>query len=61
MKATDLKNAAKLIKERKSQMATADTSELSSLPLSDISVDESGPPAVLHASIYKHTHLHATR
>ena len=28
-------------------MATADTSELSSLPLSELSVDESGPPTVL--------------
>ena len=47
MKATDWKNAAKLIKERQSQVATADTSELSSLPLSELSVDESGPPTVL--------------
>ena len=28
-------------------MVTADTSELSSLPLSELSVDESGPPTVL--------------
>ena len=28
-------------------MATADTSELSSLPLSELSVNESGPPTVL--------------
>ena len=47
MKATDWKNTAKLIKERQSQMATADTSELSSLPLSELSVDESRPPTVL--------------
>ena len=47
MKVTDWKNAAKLIKERKSQVATADTSELSSLPLSELSVDKSGPPTVL--------------
>ena len=32
MKATDWENAAKLIKERQSQAATADTSELSSFP-----------------------------
>ena len=47
MKVTDWKNAAKLIKERQSQAATADTSELSSLPLSELSVDESGPPTML--------------
>ena len=47
MKVTDWKNAAKLIKERQSQAATADTNELSSLPLSELSVDASGPPTVL--------------
>ena len=47
MKATDWKNAAKLVKERQSQAATVDTSELSSLPLSELSVDESEPPTVL--------------
>ena len=47
MKATDWRNTAKLIKERQSQVATADASELSSLPLSELSVDESGPPTVL--------------
>ena len=43
MKVTDWKNAAKLIKERQSQAAMADTSELSSLPLTKLSVNESGP------------------
>ena len=47
MKVTDWKNAVKLIKERQSQATAADTSELSSLPLSKLSVDESGPPTVL--------------
>ena len=47
MKATDWKNAAKLIKERQSQVATGDTNELSSFPLSELSVDESRPPTVL--------------
>ena len=47
MKVTDWKNATKLIKERKSHAATADTSQLSSLPLSELSVDASGPPTVL--------------
>ena len=36
MKAADWKNAAKLIKERQSQAATADTSELISFPLSEL-------------------------
>ena len=47
MKVTDWRNAAKLIKERQSQVTTADTSELSSLPLSKLSVDASRPPTVL--------------
>ena len=47
MKATDWENTAKLIKERQSQVATADTSELSSFSLSELSVDESRPPTVL--------------
>ena len=47
MKVTDWKNAAKLIKERQSHATTADTSQLSSLPVSELSVDASGPPTVL--------------
>ena len=47
MKATNWQNATKLIKERQNQATTADTSELSSLPLSELSVDASGPPTVL--------------
>ena len=47
MKATDWQNAAKLIRERQSQVATAASSKLSSFPLSELSVDESGPPTVL--------------
>ena len=47
MKATDWKNAAKLMQERQSHKATADTSQLSSLPLSKLSLDASGPPTVL--------------
>ena len=35
MKVKDWQNAAKLIKERQSQVATADSSELSSFPLSE--------------------------
>ena len=47
MKVTDWQNTTKLIKERQSQAATADTSELSSLPPSELSMDASGPPTVL--------------
>ena len=47
MKAKDWQSADKLITERKSQAATADSSELSSFPLSELSVDESVPPTVL--------------
>ena len=47
MKVTDWKNATKLIKERQGHGVTADTSQLSSLPLSELSVDASGPPMVL--------------
>ena len=36
-----------MIRERKSQAATTDSSKLSSFPLSELSVDESGPPPVL--------------
>ena len=58
MKATDWRNYAKLIKERQSQVATADTSELSSLPLSDLSVDESGPPTVYRDHMYPYLQAH---
>ena len=47
MKATDWKNAAKLVQERQKHAATADMIELSSLPLSELSLDISGPPTVL--------------
>ena len=47
MKAEDWQSTDKLIRERQSQVATADSSELSSFPLSELSVDESRPPTVL--------------
>ena len=47
MKPPDWRNATKLIKERENQVAMVDTSELNSLPLSELSVDESRPPTVL--------------
>ena len=47
MKAKDWQTAAKLIRERQSQAATADSSQLSSFPLSELPLDDSGPPTVL--------------
>ena len=47
MKAKDWQSTARLIRERQSQAATADSSELSSFLLSELSVDESIPPTVL--------------
>ena len=34
--------------ERQNQAATADTSELSSFSISELPVDQSGPPALIH-------------
>ena len=47
MKAKDWQSTVKLIRERQSKATTADSSELSSFPHSELSVDESGPPTVL--------------
>ena len=47
MKAKDWQSTAKLIRERWSQVATADSSKFSSFPLSELSVDKSGSPTVL--------------
>ena len=61
MKAKDWQNAAKLIRERQSQAATADSSELSSFCLSQLPVDESLSPAVLqgpHVPLSMSTPIH---
>ena len=47
MKAKDWQTAAKLIRERQSQATTADSSQLSSFPLSELTLDDSVPPTVL--------------
>ena len=47
MRAKDWQNTAKLIRERQSQATIADSSELSSFPLSELSVDYSRPPTLL--------------
>ena len=48
MKAKDWQKAAQLVHERHSQAAMADTSELSSFSLSELPVDQSGPPTMIH-------------
>ena len=47
MKAKDWQTTAKLIRERQSQAATADSSQLSSFPLTELPLDDGGPPTVL--------------
>ena len=47
MEAKDWQTTAKLIRERQIQTATADSSQLSSFPLSELPLDDSGPPTVL--------------
>ena len=47
MKTKDWQTAAKLIRERQSQATTADSSQLSSFPLSELPLGDSEPPTVL--------------
>ena len=47
MKAKDWQKATQFVQERQNQAATADTSELSSFSLSELPVDQSGPPALM--------------
>ena len=48
MKVKDWQKATQLVQERQNQAATTDTSELSSFSLSELLVDQSGPPALMH-------------
>ena len=48
MKAKDWQKATQLVCERQSRAAVADTSELSSFSLSEIPVDQNGPPTMIH-------------
>ena len=48
MKVKDWQKATQLVHERQNQTATTDTSELSSFSLSELPVDQSGPPALIH-------------
>ena len=48
MKAKDWQKATQLVCGRQNQTATTATSELSSFSLSELPVDQSGPPAMIH-------------
>ena len=48
MKAEDWQKAAQLVQERQYKAATTDVSELSSFSLSELPVDQSGPPTLIH-------------
>ena len=48
MKAKDWQKAMQLVQEWQNQAATADTIELSSFSLSELPVDQSGPPTLIH-------------
>ena len=48
MKVKDWQKAAQLVGKRQNQAATVDTSELSSFSLSELPVDQSGPPTMIH-------------
>ena len=46
MNPSDWIKAATLITQQKQEAATADTDQLSSMPLSQLAMDDSGPPVV---------------
>ena len=48
MNASNWKKVAAFISEQNRMAATAPTQELDSMPLSTLSLDESGPPVVTH-------------
>ena len=48
MKVKDWQKATQLVPERQNQAATADTSELSSFSLSELPVNQSRPPTLIH-------------
>ena len=51
MKPTDWQNATKFVQEVQRNAALADSNQLSSLPLSELSLDSSGLPTVLEGAI----------
>ena len=62
MKVKDWQKAMQLVPERQNQAATTDTSELSSFSLSELPVDQSGPPALIHGPCvhYQPAPVHAS-
>ena len=51
MKPTDWHNATKFVPEVQRNATLADSNQLSSLPLSELSLDSSGPPTVLEGAL----------
>ena len=58
MKVKDWQTTAKLIRERQSRAATADSSQLSSFPLSELPLDDSGPATVLQGPYVPYPQAH---
>ena len=50
MNASDWRKAAALVTQQKQAATTAQTEQLSSMPLSTLSLDDSGPPVVQYGS-----------
>ena len=50
MHASDWREVVPLVSEQNQAAATAETEQLSSLPLSTLPVDDSGPPVVQHGT-----------
>ena len=58
MKAKDWQKAAQLVQEWQIQASMADTSELSSISLSELPVDQSGPPTVIQGPYVPYQQAH---
>ena len=62
MNPSDWIKAATLISQQKQEAATADTDQLSSMPLSQLAMDDSGPPVMqygMHMPTSTSTPTHA--
>ena len=55
MNPSDWIKAAALITQQKQEVATADTDQLSGMPLSQLAMDDSSPPVV-----HYRTHMHVS-
>ena len=51
MNPSDLRKAAALVSQHKQEATIAETDQLSSMPLSQISIDDNGPPVVHYGSL----------